>query len=150
MVNVCTFLYYVHVTTYDQINEKLICFPYILSVSARTYCSDCNNWIPICTYISHVLVWFNTQGHFCVRLYGRVTNADQPVNCAIKYHTKIKCHNIHNYTQACFTHHHTLLHTCNIHNMKTILFQPVNCTGKYCKKTKLSLSTQLQTHTIHT
>ena len=134
MRNVCTLIHYSYVATYIQINDKFPCVPLLFYVRTRTYSFDFNNWIPICKYISHMLIWFNIQRHFRVRLSVSVYNPCEPVNCARKYHMKINRHNLHNYTQTCFTHHNTLLHTCNIHNMKTILWQPVICAGKYCKK----------------
>ena len=118
-------------------------FIWLHSIKSMVNSQDClfffmyapkNNWIPICTYISHILIWFNMQGHFRASLSVSVFNSGQPANCARKCHIKLIRHNLHNYTQTCFTHHNTLLHTCTIHHIKIFLWQPVICAGKYCTK----------------
>ena len=57
----------------------------------------------------YTLVWFNVYIYF------------QTVSSTIKYCTKQKCHNLHNYTHARFTRNNALLHTkTNLHQYELI------------------------------
>ena len=68
MRNDPTLLYCVHMITYNIINKK----------------------IPHLTIINfYILVLFNIRRHFCV------SDSKQPINCAVKYFTKITCHNFY-------------------------------------------------------
>ena len=88
--NVCVILYYAFMDLYNLINDKLL---------------------HIHTIQFYILTWFNIKIHFSDRLSVRVSNSDQPVNCAIKFHTRLTCHNLYNYTPDLFTHHHTIIYT---------------------------------------
>ena len=103
---------------YIQINEKHLSVPLIFYICARTYCLKCRNWIPIRTYISHMLVRFNIRRYFSASLSVRVSDSGQTVNCYRNYCIKRNCHNIYNYTQSRFTFHHKLLYNHMVQDRK--------------------------------
>ena len=113
MRNFRALLYYVHIHTYNWMNEK-------------------RPRIPIVNF--YILLQFNVRRHFCAILSIRVSDSVQPVNCARKYRTKITYHNLHSYTPSCFTHNHTLLYIHTIQHTMTFFVQachlhPQNCVG---------------------
>ena len=73
----------------------------------------------------------------------------QPFTFDRKYCTKINYHNIHNYTQACSTHHHKLLHTHMIQHMKKFLSHPVNFARKYCMGGNVIIYTTTHMYASH-
>ena len=74
----------------------------------------------------------------------------QPIICNIKYCTKINYHNIHNYKQARFTRHHTILHTHIFKHTKTFYRHPVNCTINILQNRTVTIYKTTHTHTLHT
>ena len=56
--NVCAWTYYSHTSKYNRINKKQVWVTSPLYVHARPYYHNCHNWIPILTYISHMLIQF--------------------------------------------------------------------------------------------
>ena len=124
--NTHTFLYYIHISMYNQINVKLPHIPivhlYILPwfKIQRRFCfilstalENITGPTPVTTYTTtyqndphaiinfYILIQFNTPRHFL----------RQPVSWAIKYCTIQTCHNLQKYTHARFSRHGTLLNT---------------------------------------
>ena len=131
MINFCVLLYYIHMTTYNWINEKHL-------------------HVPIIHF--YILVWFNIQQYFHTILSGRVYNSGQYVNCTRKYCTKTNCLNIHTSTQTCFTRHRT--HHTHLHTQKIKIGRNI-CAGlsaatKNVVQNKLSKYILLTTCTLHT
>ena len=122
-------LYYVHMSMYNWINEKLPCVTIIHF---------------------YILVQFNIRRHFCASLSVRVSNSVQLVKFSIKYFKNNLFDNLHNYIPSRFTLHHTLLHTHMIQHM-VILFAPTcNLIQKTSYDTNLSQFTPLHPRTLHT
>ena len=93
MIKSRALLYYVHPTVYNQINDKRLRVPSVFYVRVRTYCPNCHNRIPICTYVSTMIVRIKIQRNFCSILYVRVYYSYQSI-------VKRNCRNLHNYTQS--------------------------------------------------
>ena len=89
-ITICALLYCVHMTTYNQINEKCPRVPII------HFC---------------ILVGSNIRGHFVSSLSVRVSDSGQLVHLNRKYVMERTCHNLQNCTPACFKWYNTLLHT---------------------------------------
>ena len=98
---------------YAQINEKFL-------------------RVPIIHFF--VLVRFNIWRHCFYILSVVVSESVHTANCTRKCRTNITCHNLHNYTPARFTQHHTLQNTHRIQILKKFTLQPVICSRKYCMK----------------
>ena len=79
---------YVHMTTYNQINEKIMC-------------------VPIIDF--YILLQFNIRRHFIISLSVMVYDSCQTIKPTIKYCTKIIYQNLHNNTPECCARHHKIL-----------------------------------------
>ena len=103
MRKVCTFLDYVNLNIYNQINEKGPRFSIIKF---------------------YILVQFKIRRHFRAILSVRVSHSGQPVNLTSKYCIKITFQNLHNYTPNGFKRNHKLINTHMI--KRTIISCPVD------------------------
>ena len=110
MIKVRMLLYYVHITTYNQINYK---FPHILIIHFSR------------------LVQFHTWRHFCTSLSIRVSNPGHPVTYARKLCTNKAGHKIYRCMSACSTRHCTLIPNPTILHTKTFLRQPITRARNY-------------------
>ena len=113
---VCTLLYFVHRTTYNQINWKL---PHVVIMH------------------SYRLVWFHTQGRFCDRISVRVSNSCHPVT-----YSKNVCTNKPGYKIYCCMsedsiRNHTVLHNPTIIHTNTFFAPACNLRKKILSKIKL-------------
>ena len=100
MISVCVYLDYDFFTKNTRTSEKLLCVPWLLYLCARTYCPNCQMFLLVCTYVPHIIIWFNIQRHFCAILYVKVSNSGQRVN---SYKNIFRKWNIAIYTT---THNH--------------------------------------------
>ena len=98
MIKVRVLLYYVHTTTYDQINF---------------------NWPRVLIMNFYRLVRFNERRCFCNSLSVRVYDSGQAVTHARKFCTNKPGHKIYRCMSARSTQHHTLLHNPTILHTKT-------------------------------
>ena len=80
----------------------------------------------------------------------KVSNSVHTVNCTKKYRKNITCHNLHNYTPSCFTHHHTLINTHMIQPTNNVFVPAYHLCQKISYEKNLSQYTQLQSCTLHT
>ena len=126
MRNVRAFLDYVHMTTFNQINEKHPRIPSLLYVPSRTHFPNCHNQIPICTCVSRMFLLFNVWRRFCARLSVRVSKSGYYFNFGRKCCMKRNSIGVLTNTQARFTHHfkhHTLINTSRVQHRKKCLCQ---------------------------
>ena len=124
MIKTCALPYYVHMTTYNQINQRR----------------------PRVTIIQfYILIWFHIQIHFHASLSVWVSSSGHTVKCTIKYITKNPFNKLHHCIPACSTWNHTLLHTPTILHMKKYFYQPVTCARKYCTRQRCHIL-QFYTH----
>ena len=86
---------------------------------------------------------------FCASLSVRVSDSRQPVKCVRKYCKNSLGHNLHSYTTACSTRHHTLLHTHMIQDTKTFIAPAYYLRHKISYEANLPQSALLHPHTLH-
>ena len=98
----------------------------------------------------YILVKFNIPRNVCASLSVRVSSSGQRVNCTRIVFLKITCHNLHNYTPSCFTHHHTLIHTHMIQPTNNVFVPAYHLCQKISYEKNISQYTQLQSCTLHT
>ena len=113
---------------YAQINEKFL-------------------RVPIIHFF--VLVRFNIWRHCFYILSVVVSESVHTANCTRKCRTNITCHNLHNYTPALFTSHHTLLYTHMIQHTKKFPCHLFSCTRNYCTRENITIYTTTHMHTSH-
>ena len=73
------FLDYFHLATNNLINYNHPYIPLLFHLRTRTYYPNRHNQIPICTYLSHIIVGFNMWRQFCSILSVWVSDSVQPV-----------------------------------------------------------------------
>ena len=108
--NVCALLYYIHMTSYDQINFK---FPHVLII--RFY----------------RLVQFYTQGRFCASLSVRVSISGHPVTYVSQFCTN---NTGQKYTAACQHAPHDIIRFYTIlrfYIRRHFLRHSITCERKY-------------------
>ena len=126
MRNARALLYYVHMTTYNQINEKLL-------------------RVPIVGF--YILIWFNIQ-FFCASLYVRVFDSGQAIKCARNLYKN----NLSQTTQLHISTLHTpsYTYTYSYYLKYKDIFLPACCLRhKILYKTKISQYSQINARTLH-
>ena len=120
---------YVHMSTYNLIGEKIPCVPIIHF---------------------YILIRFNIRRHFCASLYVRILDSIQPVKYTRKHHTNNPYHKLHHYITTLSILHNQLTQTPTIIHTKKFSVLDCHLHHKILYETKLSYSTLLYPHTLHT
>ena len=129
MRKVHAFLYYVHMTTNNEINSN---FLYVLIMNF------------------YMLVWFHIWRCLCISLSVRVSNSGHFVTYARQYCSKILSDKIYRCMTEGSKQHSTLLHNTTIIHTKTLFAPAYHLCKNNLPKKKLSHSSLLNPRVLYT